>query len=73
MMTSSRCLPNMSPSRPAIGVTTDALSRKAVSSQVTLVVDVCTARWISGRAGSTSDCSSEYDSAPSAITAKVAW
>ena len=55
-ITSTRFLPNMSPSRPRIGVATDALSRNAVSTQVTAVVDVPRSVWISRSAGATSDC-----------------
>jgi hypothetical protein len=39
-ITSMRSLPNMSPSRPTIGVETDAVSRKPVSTKVTVVVEV---------------------------------
>ena len=54
----SRSLPYMSPSRPTIGVVTEALSRKAVSTQPTDPSDVPSASWICGSAGTTSDCSS---------------
>ena len=41
-----------------IGVATEALSRYAVSTQPTALSEVCSELWISGRAGTTSDCSS---------------
>ena len=55
---SRRSLPYMSPSRPMIGVATEALSRYAVSTQPTALSDVWRELWISGRAGTTSDCRS---------------
>jgi hypothetical protein len=39
-LTSIRSLPNMSPSRPTIGVETDAVSRNAVKTKDTAVVEV---------------------------------
>ena len=57
-ITSSRSLPYMSPSRPISGVAIDALSRYAVSTQLTELTEVCSSRWKSGIAGATSDCSS---------------
>ena len=53
-----RFLPYMSPSRPAIGVTTDALSRYAVRIQAAPAVVVSRSCWIVSSAGATSDCSS---------------
>jgi hypothetical protein len=41
-----------------IGVATDALSKNAVSTQPTALSEVWRERWISGRAGTTSDCRS---------------
>jgi hypothetical protein len=49
----------MSPRRPVIGAATDAANRNAVKTQVTLVVDVWSARWMFGSAGATIDCGSE--------------
>ena len=66
-----RSLPNMSPSRPRIGVKIEALSRNAVSTHATAVGEVCRSRWISGSAGATSDCSSAYVAPLSARTPKV--
>ena len=57
-ITSTRFLPNMSPSRPAIGVTTDAASRYAVKTHATPEVEVCRSCWSTGSAGTTSDWSS---------------
>ena len=68
---SSRSLPYMSPSRPISGVATDALSRYAVRIQLTEFSEVCSACWMSGSAGATSDCSSAYEIPPSARTTKV--
>ena len=67
-ITSSRSLPYMSPSRPISGVATDALSRYEVSTQLTEFSDVCSACWMSGSAGATSDCRSAYDTPASAST-----
>ena len=53
--TSTRFLPYMSPSRPAIGVTTDAASRYAVKTHATPDVEVCRSCRSTGRAGTTSD------------------
>jgi hypothetical protein len=47
----------MSPRRPTIGVAIEAVSRYAVSTQLTLVSDAWSERWMSGIAGMTSDCS----------------
>ena len=65
-ITRTRFLPNMSPSRPRIGVATDALSRNAVRTQVTAVVEVPRSVWISRRAGATRDCDTARASPPSA-------
>jgi hypothetical protein len=58
MTTSRRSLPYMSPRRPISGVAIDALSRYAVSTQLTPLTEVRSACWMSGSAGATSDCSS---------------
>jgi hypothetical protein len=49
----------MSPSRPKIGVSTDALSRNAVSTHVALVADVWRSVASVGRAGATIDWRTE--------------
>ena len=54
--TSRRSFPNRSPSFPRIGVSTDADSRKPVSTQVTQVVDASSSRWSAGSAGTTIVC-----------------
>ena len=69
--TSSRSLPCMSPSRPISGVAIDALSRYAVSTQLTELTDVCSECWMSGSAGATSDWSSAYDTAAIANSENV--
>ena len=51
-----RALPNMSPSRPRIGVATDEQTRKAVNTQAAPVCEVCMCRWITGSTGTTSPC-----------------
>ena len=56
--TKTRCLPNMSPTRPRIGVQTEAESRNAVSTQVTVCWLVCSSCWILGRIGETIDWAS---------------
>jgi hypothetical protein len=61
----------MSPRRPAIGVTTGALSRYAVSTQATPAVVVFRSCWISSRAGATSDWRTAYATAADASRAKV--
>ena len=68
---SRRSLPYMSPSRPMSGVAIDALRRYAVSTQLTEFSDVCSACWISGSAGATSDCSSAYEMPAIARSANV--
>ena len=70
-MTSIRSLPNMSPSRPKIGVETEAVSRKAVSTKVTVVVDVPSSSWIAGSAGTTMVCWRAKASAATSSTARV--
>ena len=50
----------MSPSRPISGAA-DALRRYAVNNQLTEFSVVCSACRMSGRAGATSDCSSEAE------------
>jgi hypothetical protein len=57
----SRRLPNMSPSRPAIGVATDATSRYTVITHATSPPDDSKSRAIAGRAGATIDCRSAND------------
>jgi hypothetical protein len=69
--TSRRSFPYMSPRRPISGVAIDALRRYAVSTQLTEFTDVCSACWMSGRAGATSDWSSAYETAANASSAKV--
>src|SRR6266566_3195478 len=69
--TSTRFLPYMSPSRPAIGVTTDAASRYAVKIHATPEVEVWRSCWSTGRAGTTSDWSSAYAAPPSARTPRI--
>ena len=69
--TSTRSLPNMSPSRPAIGVATEAESRYAVRIQLTPVGEVLSACCNSGSAGATIDWSSENAAAAVRSTANV--
>ena len=69
--TINRSFPYMSPSRPINGVAIDALSRYAVSTQLTEFTDVCNACWMSGSAGATSYCSSAYEIPASASSANV--
>ena len=69
--TSTRFLPNMSPSRPAIGVITDALIRYALRIHAAPAVVVFRSCWIVSSAGATIDCISAYAIAPSARSAKV--
>ena len=69
--TSTRFLPYMSPSRPAIGVTTEAESRYALRIQAAPVVVVFRSSWIVSSAGATSDCSSAYETAAAASRVKV--
>lgn len=66
-----RFLPTRSPTRPRIGVKTDADSRYAVITQVTVDCEVCIACWTVGRAGAINDWSMENTPAPVARTAKV--
>ena len=70
-MTSRRSLPNMSPSRPRIGVKIEAVSRYTVSTQVTAVVEAPNSRWIAGSAGATIVCSSANERPATASTARV--
>ena len=70
-VTSARFLPNMSPRRPAIGVTTEALSRYAVRIHAAPVVVVSRSCWIVSSAGATSDWSSAYATAAIASSANV--
>ena len=64
--TSSRSLPNRSPSLPRMGVSTAAESRNPVSTHVTQVVDASSSRWSSGSAGTTIVCWRAY-----AVAARV--
>ena len=64
-------MPYMSPSRPTIGVVTEALSRKAVSTQPTALSEVWSESWICGSAGTTSDCRRAYAIPPSDRTARI--
>src|SRR3954451_538853 len=68
---SRRSLPYMSPSRPKIGVATDALIRYEVRIHVAVVSEMPRSFWISGSAGATSDCSSANASPAVASTASV--
>ena len=68
---STRLRPNMSPSRPMIGVATDDERRKPVTSQVVAVSLACRSRWMVVSAGTTSDCCSENPSAIMASTMSV--
>jgi hypothetical protein len=56
---------------PDQGVAIEALSRYAVSTQLTESTEACSACWMSGSAGATRDCSSAYEIAASASSAKV--
>ena len=69
--TSTRFLPNMSPSRPATGVITDALIRYALRIHAAPAVVVFRSCWMVSSAGATIDCISAYAIAPSARSAKV--
>jgi hypothetical protein len=69
--TSTFFLPSMSATRPRIGVHTDAESRYAVSTQVTVFSVVCSFVSSSGSTGDTIDWSTEYPSVPSARMTKV--
>src|SRR5262249_55348601 len=62
--------PYMSPSRPAIGVTTEAARRYAVKTQATPVVVVWRSPWSTGSAGTTSDWRSAYAAPASERTAR---
>lgn len=66
-----RFLPIRSPTRPRIGVKTEADSRYAVITQVAVDWEVSSACWTVGRAGAISDWSMENTPAPVARTAKV--
>ena len=69
--TSTRFLPNMSPSRPAFGVITDALIRYALRIHAAPAVVVFRSCWIVSSAGATIDWRSAYAIAPNARRAKV--
>ena len=65
-------LPNMSPSRPAIGVTTDVEIRNDVKTHAIPAVDACRSLCSTGSAGTTSDCRSAYAVPASMSTARIA-
>ncbi len=67
-ITSMRSLPNMSPSRPRIGVETEAVRRNPVSTKVTVVVEVPSSSWIAGSAGTTIVCCRAKASAATSST-----
>jgi hypothetical protein len=69
--TSIRSLPTLSPMRPMIGVKTDAESRYAVSTQVTVAWSVPSPASMVGSTGLTIDCSRENDATPAHRTTKV--
>ncbi len=69
--TSIRSLPTLSPTRPTIGVNTDADSRYAVSTQVTVAWSVSRPRSMVASTGVTIDCSSEKEPTPTQSTANV--
>ncbi len=69
--TSIRVLPTTSPIRPSRGVAIEALSRYAVSTQVTVFWSVLNSRSIVVSTGTIRDCSSENDETETASTAKV--
>ena len=69
--TSIRSLPTLSPTRPMIGVKTDAESRYAVSTQVTVAWSVSSAASMVGSTGLTIDCSRENEETPTQRTRKV--
>ena len=71
--TSIRFLPTTSPSRPSSGVETDAESRYAVSTQVTVVWLVSNSRSSWPSTGTTSDCRSANDPTATISTANVIW
>ena len=56
MATKTRSLPNMSPTRPRIGVQMEALSRYPVSNQATASAEACRECSRDGRAGMIRDC-----------------
>ena len=69
--TSNRSFPAMSPMRPRIGVKTDADSRYAVSTHVTVFWEVWYSCWMVGSAGTTRVWRMVYAIAPITRTAKV--
>ena len=69
--TKTRSLPIMSPTRPSIGVITDAESRYAVSTHVAVSCEVRNCPAIVVSTGTTSDWSSAYAPTPAASTANV--
>ena len=68
---STRSFPNMSPSRPTIGVAIEAVSRKTVSTQVTAVAEAPRSFWIAGSAGTTIVCVRAKASADTTRTPSV--
>ena len=64
-------MPTLSPMRPMIGVKTEADSRYAVSTQVTVAWSVSSAASMVGRTGFTIDCSREKEDTPTHSTRKV--
>ena len=69
--TKTHFLPNMSPTRPRIGVKIEADSRYAVSTHVTASCEVCSSFATVVSTGITSDCSSAYAPMPTASIANV--
>src|SRR3984957_15523699 len=69
--TKTHFLPIMSPSRPRIGVMTEADSRYAVSTHVTALCEVCSSTCTVLSTGITSDCSSANAPMPIASTPNV--
>ena len=57
--------------RPMIGVNTEAESRYAVSTQVTVTWSVSSAASMVGSTGLTMDCSNENEETPAQRTTKV--
>src|SRR5918997_5090456 len=69
--TSMRSLPTASPIRPTMGVNTDAESRYAVSTQVTVVWSVFSWASMLGSTGTVSDCISAKEAVATARTINV--
>ncbi len=64
-------MPIMSPTRPRIGVATDADSSQAIRTQDTAACVVCNSSWMTGRAGLIRDCSIANDPVLTASNAKM--